>query len=100
MKTYHLKKQPSGNYVSTPPILTKPSDLNQIRGTGTLLSHPSQNILKKLNHEYSMSELPLGVPELLQVVCPCKGTLLQLQVIRILPPLFNIASYILYTGTD
>lgn len=93
MNTYHLKKQPSGNYISTLPMLRKPSDLNQTCGTGTFLSHPSQNILQKRNHEYSMSESPLGVPELLKVVCPCKGTPLQLPVICILPSLLNTATY-------
>lgn len=47
-----------------------------------------------------MSELPLGLTELLEVVCPCKGTFTLLQVINILPSLLNIDSYTLYTGTD
>lgn len=99
-KTKQLKKQPSGNDVSTVVMLTKPCDLNQVCATGTLISHLSQNILKKLNHEYSESESPFGVTELLKAVCPCKGTSTLLQVISILPSLFTIASYTLYTGTE
>lgn len=81
-------------------MLTKPSDLNQICTSGTLISHVSHNILKQPNHEHSKSELPLGVTELLEVVCPGKGTFTLLQVISIFPSLFNTASYTLYTGTE
>lgn len=99
-KPDHLKKQPPGNYVSTLVMLTKPSDSNQACATGTIIRHLSQNILKKLNNEYSMSEFPLGVTDLLKVLCPCKGTFTLLQVISILPSLFNTASYTLNIGTD
>lgn len=65
-KNLPCQKTPStiGNYISALLMLTKSSDLNQVCASETLVSHVSHNILKQLNHEHSMSELPLGVTEL------------------------------------